>query len=138
MTWGFVMILTRGHLWKLKVIVKKNAQFISRTYLVVDNDLKRRLDIRIACDLKICPDFELWSFVQVQSHWKSDAFMGIFVSLLKVYLATVRTVTWSKDLTSVDLIIKRDNASSVIRWSVLVNEIWSCSSDQGTVIMMHL
>lgn len=43
--------------------------------------MKLRLDIRIACDLKMCPDFALWSFVQVQRYWKRDAFMDIFCEL---------------------------------------------------------
>lgn len=34
------------------------------------NDKKAKLDTKIACDLKICPDLEMRSFLQVQGHYE--------------------------------------------------------------------
>lgn len=34
------------------------------------NDKKAKLDTKIACGLKICPDLEMRSFLQVQGHYE--------------------------------------------------------------------
>lgn len=47
--------------------------------LVIENELKQQLDTKIACNLKICPNIEPFSFEQVQGHWKKN---GVSITFL--------------------------------------------------------
>lgn len=49
---------------------KQNAYVLSRPCLVMKNDSKLKFNTKVAYELKICSDLELWSFVQVQVHLK--------------------------------------------------------------------
>lgn len=87
---------------------KQNAYVLSRPCLVMKNDSKLKFNTKVAYELKICSDLELWSFVQVQVHLKISgaSILGLlyflserggvsFVSLLIVFLVVFLIPTFT-------------------------------------------
>lgn len=42
----------------------ENAFFVPKSHF-----LREKFNLKITCDLNICSDLDLWSFVRVQNHW---------------------------------------------------------------------
>lgn len=45
----------------------KNAFFVPKSHF-----LREKFNLKITCDLNICSDLDLWSFVRVQNHWQNN------------------------------------------------------------------
>lgn len=45
----------------------ENAFFVPKSHF-----LREKFNLKITCDLNICSDLDLWSFVRVQNHWQNN------------------------------------------------------------------
>lgn len=73
------MILTQGHLVKLKVNEKMENKSVSDLDIFYGNykDLTFLIHKMIAYDLRVCHDFDLMSFGQVQGYCRKKVIVGV-------------------------------------------------------------